>query len=61
MHLTNGYCYDRSALLSRAFLDSGDGVRLICLNIDSLRLNPNNDDSLVEHCVVERVTSTGRY
>lgn len=59
MHLTNGYCYDRSTLLSRAFLDSDDGVHLIYLNIDSLRLNPKNDDSLVEHCVVERVTSIG--
>ena len=59
MRLTNGLRYDGSALLSRAFLDSDDRVRLICLNIDSLRLNPNNDGSLVEHCVVERVTSTG--
>lgn len=59
MHLSNGYCYDRSLLLARAFLDSDDDISLIYANVDSIRLNPKNGNASAEHCVVERITPDG--
>lgn len=61
LHLTNGYCYDRSLLLARAFLDSDDDISLIYADVDSIRLNPKNDNVSAEHCVVERITPDGEY
>lgn len=58
--MSNGHCYDRALLMSRAFLDEKDDVQLLYASIDSLRLNPqyinNNDPLYADHCIVE-VTS----
>lgn len=63
--ITNGFCYDRALLLSRAFLDSEDDVQLVYATVDSLRLNPkyaNRDDSdYADHCIVERTTKNGQH
>lgn len=62
---TNGYCYDRALLASRAFLDDGNvDVSLLYVSINSLRLNPkyvNNKDPMnSDHCVVEITYDTGK-
>lgn len=60
--LCNGNCYDRALLLSRAFLDEEDDVRLIYADVDSLRLNPeyqNDGERYADHCFVERTTKEG--
>ena len=36
--MTNGHCYDRALLMSRAFLDDEDDVQLLYADIDSLKL-----------------------
>ena len=63
--LSNGHCYDRALLMSRAFLDEEDDVQLVYASIDSLRFNPqlsDRDDSLfADHCIVERVTKDGQH
>ena len=62
--MSNGHCYDRALLMSRAFLDSDDDVQLVYATIDSLRLNPEfkDDDPLsFEHCIVERITKDGKH
>lgn len=63
--MSNGYCYDRALLMSRAFLDTEDDVQLVYATIDSLKLNPqlvNCDDPLfADHCIVERVTKDGQH
>ncbi len=62
--LSNGYCYDRALLMSRAFLDEEDDVKLIYAAINSIKLNPKYicDDPLYsEHCFVERITSDERH
>ena len=61
--LSNGHCYDRALLMSRAFLDTDDDVKLVYATVDSIRLNPqyqNRDDPMfADHCFVERTTSNG--
>lgn len=63
--MSNGHCYDRALLLSRAFLDEEDDVQLVYATIDNLKLNPqfvNRDDSLyADHCIVERTSSGFAY
>ena len=63
--ISNGYCYDRALLLSRAFLDEDDDVLLVYAAVNSLRLNPlivNKSDPLyADHCVVERITKDGKH
>ena len=63
--MSNGYCYDRALLMSRAFLEEEGDVRLVYASIDSLRLNPqlvNSTDQLyADHCIVERVTKDGKH
>lgn len=62
--LSNGHCYDRATLMSRAFLDTDDDVKLVYATIDSIKLNPkcqNRDDPLfADHCFVERTLSNGK-
>ena len=62
--MTNGHCYDRALLMSRAFLDSEDDVQLLYADIDSLKLNPKfiSDSPLyADHCIVERITKDGKH
>lgn len=62
--MTNGHCYDRALLMSRAFLDDEDDVQLLYADIDSLKLNPKyiSDSPLyADHCIVERITKDGRH
>lgn len=62
--LTNGYCYDRALLMSRALLEEDDDIQLVYATIDSLKLNPKfiRDDPLyADHCVIERITKDGRH
>ena len=62
--MTNGHCYDRALLMSRAFLDDEDDVRLLYADIDSLKLNPKfiSDSPLyADHCIVERITKDGKH
>ena len=61
--MSNGHCYDRATLMSRAFLDTEDDVNLLYASIDSLKLNPafiRDDPMYADHCIVERTTSDGR-
>lgn len=62
--MSNGYCYDRALLMSRAFLDTDDDVKLLYATVDSLRLNPlyqdRNDPMYADHCIVERTTPDGK-
>ena len=55
--MSDGRCYDRALLMSRAFLDEKKDVKLIYAFIDNLRLNPeyidNDNPFYAEHCVVE--------
>ena len=60
--MTNGHCYDRALLMSRAFLDDDGDVKLLYASIDSLKLNPKYiSDNLLyaDHCIVERKTKEG--
>lgn len=62
--MTNGHCYDRALLMSRAFLDDEDDVQLLYADIDSLKLNPEfiSDSPLyADHCIVERITKDGKH
>lgn len=63
--MSNGHCYDRALLMSRAFLDEEDDVQLVYATVDSLKLNPqstNNDYPLfADHCIVERITKDGKH
>ena len=63
--MSNGFCYDRALLMSRAFLDDEDDVQLVYASIDSLKLNPqfvDKDDPLyADHCFVERITKDGKH
>lgn len=61
--MTNGHCYDRALLMSRAFLDDEGDVKLLYASIDSLKLNPRyirKDPMYADHCIVERTTADGR-
>lgn len=62
--MSNGHCYDRALLMSQAFLDSEDDVKLLYASIDSLRLNPDyirDNPMYADHCFVERTTKDGRH
>lgn len=62
--MTNGHCYDRALLMSRAFLDDEDDVQLLYADIDSLKLNPKFISDLpfyADHCIVERITKDGKH
>lgn len=63
--MSNGYCYDRALLMSRAFLDEEDDVQLVYATIDSLKLNPQFADKdnplFADHCIVERITKDGKH
>lgn len=62
--LTNGHCYDRALLMSRAFLDSKDDIQLLYGDIDSLKLNPkfiSNSPMYADHCILERITKDGKH
>ena len=61
--MSNGHCYDRALLMSRAFLDDEGDVKLLYAAIDSLKLNPafiRDDPMYADHCIVERTTADGR-
>ena len=63
--MSNGYCYDRALLLAQAFLDEEDDIRLIYADVNSLKLDPenndNNDELDSEHCFLERITKNGEH
>ena len=63
-YYTNGHCYDRAVLLSRAFLDTEDDINVIDATIDGIKLNPeylNDEDPLyADHCFLERTTKDGK-
>lgn len=62
--LSNGHCYDRTVLMSRAFLNSEEDVNIIYASIDSLRLNPDIDHEIplyADHAIVERITKDGNH
>lgn len=61
--ISNGHCYDRALLMSKAFLDEEDNINLIYADIDSLKLNPkyiSDSPTYADHCFVERITKEGR-
>lgn len=56
--LTNGFCYDRALLMSRAFIDDDTiDINLLYASVNSLRLNPeyidDNEPMSFDHCIVE--------
>lgn len=62
--MTNGHCYDRALLMSRAFLEDEGDVQLVYATINSLKLNPKficDDPLYADHCIVERITKDGRH
>lgn len=62
--MTNGRCYDSALLMSRAFLEEDDDIKLVYATIDSLKLNPRfiSDNPLyADHCILERITKDGRH
>ena len=63
--MSNGHCYDRALLMSRAFLDEEGDVQLLYASIDSLRLNPkfidDNDPLYADHCIVEVISENGTH
>lgn len=62
--MSNGKCYESALMLSKAFLDSEDDVKLIYASIDSIKLNPINQFDFnplyADHCFVERITKDGK-
>ena len=62
--MSDGHCYDRALLMSRAFLDEEDDVKLLYGNIDSIKLNPrfiSDSPHYADHCFVERIAKDGRH
>ena len=63
--MSNGHCYDRALLMSRAFLDEEDtDVNLLYASIDSLKLNPKfmrDDPMYADHCIVEVIGNGRKY
>lgn len=63
--MSNGHCYDRALLMSRAFLDEKGDVQLLYASIDSLRLNPkfidDTDPLYADHCIVEVTSEDGNH
>ncbi|MBR5408474.1 hypothetical protein IK112_00825 [Candidatus Saccharibacteria bacterium] len=58
--ITDGHCYDRALLMSRAFLDGNDDVNLVYAEVADLKFNPDNKDGSGDHCAVERITENGK-
>ena len=62
--MSNGHCYDSALLISRAFLDTDDDIKLVYATVDSIKLNPKyknrNDPMYADHCFLERTTSDGK-
>ena len=63
--MSNGHCYDRAVLMSQAFFDEEDDIRLVYASIDNIRLNPKfvdlDDPLYADHCIVERITKDGKH
>lgn len=59
--MSNGYCYDRALLMSRAFLDEEDDIQLLYADVDSLKLNPEYSPLYAKHCILERITKDGKH
>ncbi len=60
--LTNGKCYDRAFLMSKAFLRDDGDVNIVCASIADLRLNPTYlCKAQSEHYFVERITKDGKH
>lgn len=61
--LTDGHCYDRALLMSRAFLDDDGDVRLIYAEVADLKYNPvySEEGRDSDHCFVERITESGKH
>lgn len=58
--LSNGHCYDRALLMSRAFLDDDGDVKLVYATVNDLKFNPRCcHDRNPDHCFVERITKDG--
>ena len=57
--ITNGNCYDRALLASRAFMGEPGDVKLIYASVADLRLNPEVKEA--DHCFVERITGDGEH
>lgn len=64
-YMSNGECYNRAWLMSRAFLDEDEDVQIICASIDNIRVNPlypdSDDPFKTAHCFVKRITKEGRH
>lgn len=65
LSITNGNCYDRALLMSRAFLDDDGDVRLVYASVADLKFNPayakSKDKYAADHCFVERITEDGKH
>lgn len=59
--LTDGNCYDRALLMSRAFLKDEGDVKLIYAAVADLKINPIYKGKDGDHCFVERITETGKH
>lgn len=62
--MSNGFCYDRALLMSRAFLDDDVDVKLVYASVDSLSKNPiykSGDDLAYDHCFVEIMKDNKEY
>lgn len=64
---TNGFCYDRTPLVTLGFLE--DDFRVINADVDGLRLNPKYieeyrngkiSEHFPNHCIVERILKSGK-
>lgn len=64
INMSKGKCYDRAFLMSKAFLDEEDDVKLIYADVDGIKLNPlyidDEDPNYADHCFVERTTKDGK-
>lgn len=61
--LSNGRCYDQALLMSRAFLNTEDDIKLIYATIDGIKLNPQYigaDPGYADHCFLQRTTKDGQ-
>ncbi|MBR5621095.1 hypothetical protein IKW75_01260 [Candidatus Saccharibacteria bacterium] len=59
--ITDGMCYDRALLMSRAFLNDSDDVKLVYAKMADLKFNPIYKNHDGDHCVVERITENGKH
>lgn len=61
--LSNGRCYDQALLMSRAFLNTEDDIKLVYATIDGIKLNPKYigaDLGYADHCFLQRTTKDGQ-